>query len=559
MIALFPAFFDAERRSDAAYAVGSQIAAQEYAKAMARYLTTDVGFFVEESLMPRARYEIGAVRRNYPNAFANVKAYGLAALADILRTSELLAFHDMTGPFLHRQSYVRSFLTNQQFPATTLIHGISYNFALWDMVARMVMSPTLSCDSVICTSVPAQKAFANLVARVVEAIRSQGYRDLTPKFRLDIIPLGVDTDLYRPRPARECRDLLGLPPDKIILLYFGRIDAMTKADLHPLIAIFDALVRKHGDKLCLLLAGNTSQEIVERLHGVLSHFECKNHVLIRQQPGTVEGPLYYSAADVFVSPAETLQESFGITPLEAMSSGLPVVVSNWSGYRDTVLDGKTGFLIPTYWADCSTDISLLSPLYEWQYDHVRLGQSVAVDYMEMFNCLDRLIGNRELRQRLGHSAREHAVANYHWKHIIGQVDDLWHELRAIADKIPCNQPQIPHLGASAYYLDFGHYASHSIDRWTKLRLTTNGLGAARKFPSHLLHNIGPGLFDTTVLHVALKFVRAARMFGQKLTFEEIESRITSKFGLGPDVGRRHVIWLIKYGLLALDGYEPHTI
>ena len=54
-----------------------------------------------------------------------------------------------------------------------------------------------------------------------------------------------------------------------------------------------------------------------------------------------------SAADVFISLVDNIQETFGITPLEAMASGLPVVVSDWDGYRHTVRDGEEGFLIPT--------------------------------------------------------------------------------------------------------------------------------------------------------------------------------------------------------------------
>ena len=45
--------------------------------------------------------------------------------------------------------------------------------------------------------------------------------------------------------------------------------------------------------------------------------------------------------------SDNIQETFGITPIEAMSAGLPVVVSDWDGYRDTVRDGIDGFRIPT--------------------------------------------------------------------------------------------------------------------------------------------------------------------------------------------------------------------
>ena len=51
----------------------------------------------------------------------------------------------------------------------------------------------------------------------------------------------------------------------------------------------------------------------------------------------------WAAADVFLSLVDNIQETFRLTPIEAMAAGLPVVVSDWDGYRYTVRDGETGF------------------------------------------------------------------------------------------------------------------------------------------------------------------------------------------------------------------------
>lgn len=53
---------------------------------------------------------------------------------------------------------------------------------------------------------------------------------------------------------------------------------------------------------------------------------------------------YYCAADVFIS--TPWYEPFGITPLEAMACGTPVIGSDVGGIKYSVVDGKTGFLVP---------------------------------------------------------------------------------------------------------------------------------------------------------------------------------------------------------------------
>jgi glycosyltransferase involved in cell wall biosynthesis len=62
---------------------------------------------------------------------------------------------------------------------------------------------------------------------------------------------------------------------------------------------------------------------------------------------------YYSAADVFVT--TPWYEPFGITPVEAMACGTPVVGSNVGGIKTTVRDGETGFLVPPNDADALAD------------------------------------------------------------------------------------------------------------------------------------------------------------------------------------------------------------
>ena len=53
-----------------------------------------------------------------------------------------------------------------------------------------------------------------------------------------------------------------------------------------------------------------------------------------------------SAADIFVFPIDNVQETFGLAPVEAMAAGLPVIVSDWDGLKETV-SPDAGIRVPT--------------------------------------------------------------------------------------------------------------------------------------------------------------------------------------------------------------------
>ena len=65
-----------------------------------------------------------------------------------------------------------------------------------------------------------------------------------------------------------------------------------------------------------------------------------------------------ASADVAVSLVDNAQETFGLAVAEALAAGLPLVVSDWSGYRDLVRDGIDGYLIPSAWAASAEQVSV---------------------------------------------------------------------------------------------------------------------------------------------------------------------------------------------------------
>ena len=114
----------------------------------------------------------------------------------------------------------------------------------------------------------------------------------------------------------------------------------------------------------------------------------------------------WHAADVFVSPSDNIQETFGLAVVEAMASGLPVVASDWDGYRDLVVDGQTGFLVPTVMVEGATAAATARLLVgELTYDHflAEISQATAVDMPGMAAALGRLVGDPALPKPDGRS------------------------------------------------------------------------------------------------------------------------------------------------------------
>src|SRR5690606_18639520 len=122
-----------------------------------------------------------------------------------------------------------------------------------------------------------------------------------------VIPLGVDTDRFRPAAKADARRRLGLG-DEHIVLYVGRLEPLKGVDI--LIGA-TALLDSHVDCTVLIVGGDeTSQDQVEALRALANHLGVGHRITFA---GAVDHdllPLYYNAADVCVVPSH--YESFGL-------------------------------------------------------------------------------------------------------------------------------------------------------------------------------------------------------------------------------------------------------
>ena len=246
-------------------------------------------------------------------------------------------------------------------PVTFTLHGIAEQHLIMDFFYPMLLLPFKPYDAVICTSESVRKTIENMFHRLEDIVNRtlSVSSPIKHQIRLEKIPLGVDISNFKPLDKIRCRKKFGFETDEFIILWFGRFSDLFKADLFPLLHVFHKLLLNNKDKkLRLILAGSqdVGTDYAGKMYSEAQHIGIEKYVSIIFNHEIEKRSELYSACDVFTSPIDNIQETFGLTPVEAMACGVPQVVSDWDGYRDTV--GKeTGFLIKTSWTNCMEDIA----------------------------------------------------------------------------------------------------------------------------------------------------------------------------------------------------------
>jgi len=460
-------------------------------------------------------------------------------------------WHEPDGDFAQAIA-LRERYSPKAYPISATFHVLSYQYLLNNWYLEMLLKKTYAYDTIICTSRAAEKAFRNILEQVSEAMQQEHGVKLRFGGNTRVIPLGVDTDHFKPRDKQELRQMLELPQGAFILLWIGRISPLDKADLLPLLLVTRELVKDNPGREIKLVLGGTGEAVFNTIiDQCIRDLELEENVItIRPLPAS-RAHLYHAAADVFVSPVDNVQETFGITPLEAMACGLPQVVSDWDGYRDTVEHGKTGFLIPTYMAELDRTIALGSGLYDNfnLLDHFQLAQTVAIDLNAFKEALQTLLDSLSLCAEMSRRSRERALEIYDWKHIIRLHENLWDEQQHQAQQQPVIHTAGDPYNLPAFYRNFHHYASCSITASTKIELSETGRRLLDQQPALFFHY---GNFMELSVPL-LERILAQLQTIKKMTFGEVTAQAATA-GDSLESAGKHIMWLLKYGYLQVrDG------
>ncbi len=163
--------------------------------------------------------------------------------------------------------------------------------------------------------------------------------------KISIIPAGFDPAEFSPMSKELARAALGLATPEWTVLHVGRM--VPRKGVDNAIRGFARMIARAGIEGRLVVAGGDADGAesaeVTRLRAVAEEEAVADRVTFAGPVGRDRLRYYYGAADVFVT--TPWYEPFGITPLEAMACGTPVVGSNVGGIKFTVRDGECGYLV----------------------------------------------------------------------------------------------------------------------------------------------------------------------------------------------------------------------
>jgi glycosyltransferase involved in cell wall biosynthesis len=392
------------------------------------------------------------------------------------------------GPGIAEHAWQRAAYGHASWSLCGITHTTS-SAGIMDAIANLVSAPAQPWDAVICTSLAVKNNVERLLQAQVDYLKDRLGISRLVLPQLPVIPLGIHAHdfAYTESQKAQARQVLGVQEPTLVVLFTGRLSFHAKA--HPL-AMYQALETAarglpDGHKVLLVECGWHANDSIAKAYEEAAALACPSVRVVTLDGRKAEDRLTaWAGADVFCSLSDNIQETFGIVPIEAMAAGLPVVVSDWDGYKDTVRDGIDGFRVPTLMpgAGLGTDLALRHALEIDTYD-MYCGHTcslVAVDVQAAAQAFVRLFESPELRRQMGEAGRARARAVYDWAGIIPQYEALWAQLAGIRNAQGKDLKPLPNPWPARMdpFHAFAAYPTQLLTPQTMLVLVDTDAGAA---------------------------------------------------------------------------------
>lgn len=223
----------------------------------------------------------------------------------------------------------------------------------------------------------------------------------SPSEKLEIIPCGYNPADFYPIEKKAAKRKLALSPELDYILQLGRI--VPRKGIDNVLSAFASLQHRLPRLRLLIVGGdldNLSNDCeLARLQQLAASLEVSDKVQFVGQKSREELKYYYSAADVFVT--TPWYEPFGITPLEAMACGTPVVGSDVGGISYTIQHGQSGLLVPPQ-------------------NPQKLAEALATLYAAPLR-----------RKKMGQYALDHVRKRFTWHSVSQQISEVYEQLLSL--------------------------------------------------------------------------------------------------------------------------------
>ena len=529
---------------------GKDVANRELYIALARYSGLEEICFCTCDTSARAKLN------NFHSTYSDSSVTSISSLVG--SSAPILSGTLLRGqPYLSELAWERAHRSgHNSYSLVGMIHTLAPP-KVRELIGDVLVSPVQPWDALICTS-PAVRDCLNLLLDRWQdylAHRFSGNSFVRPY--LPLLPLGVDqANLLEQRSDNSSRNFLRrylrLGDNDLLVLWLGRLSYFEKAYPQSMFIALQRASLKCGCRLHFVMAGwfpdvNNNSELYQQsakryAPDVPVHFlDGSNQEVVRS---------CWASADIFLSLVDNPQETFGLSPVEAMAAGVPVVVSDWDGYRYTVSDGVEGFLIPTLAPSYSDQGAELA----FQHDHGLLtyqdyvgsmAQHVAVDIDAAVAALVSLANDPSLRQRMGYAGRQTVRNRFDWS-VVAQLHlNLYSELaeiRSSGDLPTGSETQHPLRGDPFH--DFSSFATSSMSSHTKIVLAISSSDA-----HHFLANLTSLDLTYQHLHASLPELKRVLFHLQRVGPCSLEVFLSAWPSDQHDVITLSLTWLAKFGCI----------
>ncbi len=217
----------------------------------------------------------------------------------------------------------------------------------------------------------------------------------TPQDKIEIIPCGYNPKDFYPIEKAHALQVLGLCPEYRYILQLGRI--VPRKGIDNVIEGFALLHEEHNDLRLLVVGGNLADlhrdSEMKRLHQLCMDYAIQDKVIFVGHQGRETLKYFYSASDIFIT--TPWYEPFGITPLEAMACGTPVIGAEVGGIPFTVRHYDTGLLVPPHHPN------------------------------RVANSIKLLLADKQKLKSMSRKAIKHVQSNFTWQKVSEQIHRLY--------------------------------------------------------------------------------------------------------------------------------------